>query len=79
MKEYVTLVTVNVGDPYVHPQYSRPDQDFDRWPPVGVNESRLQYLQRVGWEVIDASCLPRLSTHDDAPRFAFILEREIPG
>lgn len=72
MKEYCTLVTHNIASWHPDIRFSaQPDGTTG-----DVIEGRLQGLIAAGWEVIDACCLPKLSTTDAEPRFAFVLERE---
>lgn len=72
MKEYATLVTDDVSSPYSYPVFSRRESKQDG---CGSEGGMIQELMKAGWEVIDASMLPKLSTHDERPKFAFILER----
>ena len=76
MKEYATLVTDDVSSAYSYPTFSRRESQQGSW---HDENSVIQRLMKDGWEVIDASTLPKLAfTHEDRPRFAFMLERTIP-
>lgn len=81
MKEYATLVVTDVSDQYSWPIFSRQESRQESrqvHSDIGIGQqSMIENLCRQGWEVIDASVLPKLSMHDYSPRYAFILERTI--